>query len=153
MHDLAGRADVAILVEAFYRRALTDDLIGRIFTDVARMDLEHHLPIITDFWETVLFNAGRYRRNLLELHAALDRRFPLEEVHFERWLGLWTDTVDELFAGPTAERAKSEARRVAASIGRRLQGRSGSAFETVSLRADAGEARGGAQSEKSIGTS
>ena len=134
VHDLADRADVATLVDAFYGRALADDLIGPIFTDVARMDLDHHLPIITDFWETVLFNAGLYRRDLLTIHAALDRRFPFREEHFTRWLALWSATVDELFAGPVAERTKTEARRVAGSIHRRLEGRSGSGHETVSLR-------------------
>src|SRR3954451_23737794 len=124
--DLTDRADIAVLVEAFYRRVFADELIGPIFTDVARMDLDHHLPVITGFWETVLFAAGRYRRNLLELHEALNRRVPLGEEHFARWLELWNATVDELFAGPTAEAAKCEARRGGGTNGRpRGAGRGG----------------------------
>jgi hemoglobin len=132
--DLRDRADVTTLVEAFYRRAFADPLIGPVFTEVARMDLDHHLPIITDFWETVLFNAGLYRRNMLQLHVALSGRAPLSAEHFERWLALWAATVDEQFAGPKAEMAKTQARRIAGSLDRRLHGRSGSEFETVLTR-------------------
>jgi len=132
--DLADRADVAVLVDAFYRRVFEDPMIGPIFTDVARMDLDHHLPIITDFWDTVLFNSRAYRRDLLQLHLALNRRFPLEARHFERWLALWSATVDEHYAGRRAELAKTQGRRIAGSIYRRVHGRSASDFETLQRR-------------------
>ena len=132
--DLQDRSDISDLVVAFYRRAFADPLIGPIFTDVAKLDLEHHLPIMCDFWETVLFNAGLYRRNALQLHLALDARHPLEPEHFARWLGLWVANVDAHFRGETAELAKIQAQRIAGSISRRMQGRSGSEFETISTR-------------------
>jgi hemoglobin len=132
--DLADRDDVAELVTTFYTRAFADEVIGHIFTDVARMDLDRHLPIMCDFWQTVLFNAGLYRRNALQLHYVLHARHPLEQRHFDRWLLLWTTTVDDLFAGPVAERAKLQATRIAGSIHRRLDGRSGSEYETIGRR-------------------
>lgn len=131
MRDLANRADVEALVTGFYRTAFADPLIGPIFTDVARMDLDHHLPIMCDFWETVLFSAGLYRRNALQVHVVLNARHPLGPAHFDRWLDLWTRTVDERYAGPHADRAKLQATRIAGSMQRRLAGRSGSAFETL----------------------
>ncbi len=39
-----------------------------------------------------------------------------------RWLTLWTETVDELYQGPHAERAKLQAGRIAKSMHRRLAG-------------------------------
>ena len=56
----------------------------------------------------------------------------LTAEHFTRWLELWDGTVDALFAGPIAERAKLQAARIAGSMERRMAGRSGSAFETLS---------------------
>ncbi|GAB3129227.1 group III truncated hemoglobin [Glaciibacter psychrotolerans] len=129
--DLHNRDDVYALTSEFYRRAFADDLLGPIFTDIAQMDLDHHLPIICDFWETVLFGAGLYRRNALALHVSLNEKVPLRAEHFERWLDLWVTTVDGLFVGEHAERAKLQASRIAGSIHRRLQGRSGSEFETI----------------------
>lgn len=128
------RADVEGMVRAFYQAAFADPLIGPIFTDVAKMDLAHHLPIMCDFWETVLFNAGLYRRNALQLHFLLHVQHPLTSDHFERWLSLWTRTLDEQFAGPIAERARLQATRIAGSMQRRLAGHSGSAFTSLTLR-------------------
>ncbi|MGW9629118.1 group III truncated hemoglobin [Agromyces sp. NPDC055520] len=135
LRDIRDRADIARLVESFYLRAFADPLIGPIFTDVAHMDLDHHLPIMCDFWETVLFQTGTYRRNALAMHVAINAKYELEAAHFDRWLELWVVNVDEQFAGDAAERAKVQARRIAGSIGRRLAGGSGSALETVSSRA------------------
>jgi truncated hemoglobin YjbI len=133
--DLRDRNDIAGLVSEFYRRAFADPLLGHIFTDIARMDLEHHLPIMCDFWETVLFQAGIYQRNALQMHYVLNARYPLEQIHFDRWLELWIGNVDEHFAGEKAELAKLQATRIAGSILRRLEGRSGSEFETLRRQA------------------
>lgn len=131
MKDLANRADVEELVSTFYRAAFADPLIGPVFTEVAKMDLDHHLPIMCDFWETVLWNAGLYRRNALQVHFVLHGRHPLGEEHFDRWLTLWSTTIDARFAGPVAERAKLQAARIAGSMLRRMAGRSGSEFESI----------------------
>ena len=142
-HDLRNRDDVEELVVAFYETAFRDPVIGPIFTDVAHMDLAAHLPIMCDFWETVLFRSGAYRRNALQVHVALHARRPLIDAHFARWLELWDATVDGRFAGPAAERAKLQAARIAESMQRRLAGRSGSAFETLTRRDEAVEPAGG----------
>lgn len=142
VQDLENRDDVEQLVVAFYERAFGDRLIGPIFTDVAHMDLAAHLPIMCDFWETVLFRTAAYRRNALQVHVALHGRHALTDAHFTRWLELWTATVDARFAGPAADRAKLQASRIAGSMQRRLDGRSGSAFETVARREDGADVPG-----------
>ncbi len=118
--DISSRHDIAGLLTAFYGRAFADDLLGPVFIDVARMDLIAHLPVMCDFWETVLFRAGLYRRNALHVHRDLHAKTPLTAEHFTRWLDLWITTTDERHAGPTAELAKLQAGRIAGSISRRL---------------------------------
>jgi truncated hemoglobin YjbI len=120
--DLVDREDVRTLVTSFYRQAYADPLIGPIFTEVARMDLAAHLPIMCDFWETALFHTGTYRRNILQVHMALDAQVELGRAHFDRWLTLWCTAVDERFAGPKAELAKLQAERIAGAMHRRLSG-------------------------------
>ena len=119
--DIETRDDVERLVRAFYGQALTDPIIGFIFTDVAKLDLEAHVPQITSFWETVLLGGQSYRGGAFRPHAELHMKVPLREGHFARWLQIWTTTVDELFAGPTAELAKAHAHRVAHAFHGRLQ--------------------------------
>lgn len=137
MPDIRDREDILVLVRTFYSAAFRDPLIGKIFTEVAHMDLDHHLPIMGDFWESVLFQAGGYHRNALALHSALHTKHPLTAEHFERWLLLWRTTVDDLHEGPVAEFAKEQAGRIALSMQRRLQGLSGSLLDTIRIRPDA----------------
>ncbi|HEU4976610.1 MAG TPA: group III truncated hemoglobin [Baekduia sp.] len=121
-HDIEDRDDCERLVRAFYERAMTDPMIGYLFTDIAKLDLEAHIPVITSFWETILLGAQTYSGGAFRTHAELDAKSPLRGAHFDRWVVLWTATVDELFAGPVAEQAKAHARRVARAFHRRLQG-------------------------------
>jgi len=129
--DIESREDIAALVTAFYQRAFADELLGPVFTDIARMDLPAHLPVMCDFWETVLFRAGRYQRNALRPHLELNARVELTEAHFRRWLALWTATVDDLYAGPAADLAKAQAGRIAGSISRRLGGQPATEYVTI----------------------
>ena len=119
--DIETREDCERLVRAFYTRALGDPLIGWIFTDVARLDLEAHVPRITAFWETLLLGAKSYDGGAFHPHAALHARAPLQPAHFERWLVLWYETVDEHFAGPRAQAAQAHAYRLAGAFRFRLE--------------------------------
>jgi hemoglobin len=122
LHDIRDRADCERLVRAFYSRALVDPIIGFIFVDVAHLDLEAHVPRITSFWETILLGGQSYTGGAFRPHAMIHTRAPLRRGHFERWLWLWRTTVDELFAGERAERAKAHAERVANAFHARLEG-------------------------------
>lgn len=120
-HDITDRADCERLVRAFYGRALADPIIGFIFTDVAKLDLEAHVPRITSFWETILLDARSYSGGAFRPHALLNQRVRLRGGHFQRWTVLWSQTVDELFEGERAELAKQHARRVAQAFEARLR--------------------------------
>jgi hemoglobin len=119
--DIETRADCERLVRTFYGRALTDPIIGFIFVDVAKLDLEAHVPRITSFWETILLGARSYGGGAFRPHAQIHLQVPLRRAHFDQWLNLWRQTVDELFEGERAELAKAHAVRVAAAFHQRLQ--------------------------------
>lgn len=120
--DLVDRDDVHALLSRFYNRVLVDDLLYEPFEEVRVTGLAAHLPVMCDFWETVLFRAGLYRGSALTVHRDVHQRHPLTHEHFIRWLTLWLDTVDSMYAGPVAERAKTQARRIAWAMHRRLIG-------------------------------
>ena len=119
--DIESRADCERLVRAFYGQALEDPIIGFIFVDVAKLDLEAHVPRLTSFWETILLGAQSYGGGAFRPHAQLHGRVRLRRGHFERWLALWRSTVDELFEGERAELAKAHALRVARAFHGRLE--------------------------------
>ena len=119
--DIETRADCERLVRAFYGRALQDPIIGWLFTDIAKIELEDHVPQITSFWETILLGAQSYSGGAFRPHAELHMKARLRRGHFERWLALWRQTVDDLFAGERAELAKAHATRVARAFHGRLE--------------------------------
>jgi hemoglobin len=119
--DIENRDDCERLVRAFYGRALADPVIGRIFVNVAQLDLDAYVPRIASFWETILLRGGSYSGGAFRPHADLHARVGLRAGHFERWLWLWSTTVDELFAGQRAELAKAHAARVATAFHARLE--------------------------------
>ncbi|MEA2478488.1 MAG: hemoglobin [Thermoleophilaceae bacterium] len=122
LHDIDSRADCERLVRAFYRKALADPVIGFIFVDVARLDLEAHVPAITSFWETVLLGGRSYSGGAFAPHVRLHAKVELRAGHFRRWLQLWSATVAELFEGERADLAIDHASRVARAFHERLQG-------------------------------
>ncbi|HWH12669.1 MAG TPA: group III truncated hemoglobin [Solirubrobacteraceae bacterium] len=119
--DIEDRSDCERLVRAFYGKALVDPMIGWIFVDVARLDVENHVPRIASFWETILLGSQTYYGSSFAPHQALNKKVRLRPGHFERWLALWRATVDELFAGYLAEAAKAHAGRVAHAFEDRLR--------------------------------
>ena len=114
--DIQNREDIAKLINAFYEKLLADELLAPIFIEVAKIDLTEHLPILYDFWESVLFQVGKYKRNAMEVHLDLHQMHRLEEQHFNRWLALFNETVDDFFEGETANRAKVRALSIATVI-------------------------------------
>lgn len=118
--DIDDGADVALLVDSFYDRVLADPMLAPIFTEIAAINLDEHLPRIKAFWRKMLLQESGYDRNMVAHHARIHVRFPLQRHHFDRWLTLFYETVDSNFMGPRAERAKSLATTIARNLERNL---------------------------------
>jgi hemoglobin len=121
--DLRDGTDIEQLVRSFYRRAATDDVLGPVF-EAARVDWSVHIPKLIDFWSWQLFGVRGYEGNALRAHEPLQAATPFGDEHYERWLELFEETVDEQFRGPMAETAKSRARKMAHALRRLLNGES-----------------------------
>lgn len=129
MPDVQYRADIEKIVAQFYADALDDPIIGFIFTDVAKIDLASHLPVVVDFWDDVVFPkkiGGKiYSGNTLAVHVQLAELLPLRPGHFTRWLHLFNRALDD-YAGPNTDlmrlRAESVAKSISASLANRKRG-------------------------------
>ena len=111
--DIQNEEDIKTLVDGFYAKVRQDAVIGYIFNEVADVDWPHHLPTMYAFWATVLLAKEGYKGNAILKHVQLHAKTPLHKAHFDRWLELFSATVDENFAGPTADTAKIRAMSVA----------------------------------------
>ena len=86
MKDIKTRADLELLLKEFYTKLLQDESINYIFLDVAKIDLVHHLPILADFWEQVMFHTGSYRNNPMQIHLNLNAKEKLTEQQWNEFL-------------------------------------------------------------------
>ncbi len=107
--DILNREDLLLLMDRFYSKAMTDQSIGHYFTEVVQLNLQKHIPVITDFWETILFATGKYFGNTMKVHEDLHEKSPFKSEHFNRWMAMFKETVDENFQGNNAEKIKQRA--------------------------------------------
>ncbi|UOQ96478.1 group III truncated hemoglobin [Hymenobacter sp. 5317J-9] len=117
--DITTEADVKLLVDTFYAKVNQDALLDPIFNGFAQVDWSKHLPNMYDFWSGLLLGTGRYRGRPFPKHVPL----PIDATHFQRWVALFLMTVDELFAGPTAEEGKLRGQAIAQVFEARLRER------------------------------
>lgn len=114
--DIENREDIKLLIDNFYDKVKVDPLISFIFNDITKVNWEKHLPVMYDFWENALFYTGGYTGNPMEIHTRLNRVVPLTAEHFQQWIHLFTNTVDELYTGEKAQLAKHRAISIATLI-------------------------------------
>ncbi|MEO6884510.1 MAG: group III truncated hemoglobin [Bacteroidia bacterium] len=104
--DIKAIDDVHLLVHSFYNKVRKDILLSPIFDAVIKTeDWDFHLSKMCEFWNSILLNTRSFRGDPAGKHLPL----PINAQHFSRWLFLFSETVDELFSGETAEMAKSRA--------------------------------------------
>lgn len=107
--DIQTLDDIKLLVDSFYSKVRGDELIGHIFNDKIQDRWPAHLEKMYRFWQTVLLEEHTYFGSPFLPHAKL----PVEKEHFDRWLKLFYETADGLFAGAKTERAKWQGERMA----------------------------------------
>lgn len=111
--DITTRTDIEKFIISFYEKVKQDKTIGFIFTDIVQMNWEKHIPLIVDFWETILLDNPVYKNNAMEVHYDLNKQIPLQSDHFKSWLHLFNTSLDELYEGKKTELAKTRAKSIA----------------------------------------
>lgn len=113
MNDIQNQDDLYLLVDEFYKKLLSDKRIAYIFTDVVKIKILEHLPILVTFWSQAILGTGGYSKNLTQIHLDIDAKEHLTPELFQVWLGHFHATVDEHFKGENAEKIKTQALSIA----------------------------------------
>ena len=109
LKEIKSDKEIKEMVDRFYDKVNQDELLSPVFNDFAAVDWEKHLPIMYSFWSSILLGEVTYRGNPFLKHIPL----PVEKAHFDRWLQLFKETIDEHFTGDVAEEAKMRASSIA----------------------------------------
>ncbi len=120
-HDIENRNDIELLVNTFYNKVKNNEVIGPIFSDIASVDWEVHLPKMYSFWATLLLGEHSFTGNPMKKHIELSKLTVMSETEFSEWLLLFTQTTDELFTGEKADEAKERATNIAKLMLHKIQ--------------------------------
>ena len=101
------------LVHAFYAKVRADVTLGPIFDRVIGENWDTHLAKMCDFWGGVMLTSGRYHGSPMIAHMRLKMVRP---DHFIRWLALFRETANELFAPEIANAFIIRAENIARSL-------------------------------------
>lgn len=113
MQDIQTQEDLYLVVDEFYKKLLADKSISYIFTDVVKVKLEEHLPILVTFWSQGILGTGGYYKNLTQIHLDVNEKEYLSPELFKIWLNHFYNAVDENFNGSKAEQIKTQALSIA----------------------------------------
>jgi hemoglobin len=103
--DIKTIDDIKFLVDAFYAKVRKDELLSPIFNTRITGDWQPHMETMYKFWNAALFGVREYVGNPFAKHATL----PINAPHFEQWINLFYETIDQNFEGTVADQAKSRA--------------------------------------------
>ncbi|MEO7977971.1 group III truncated hemoglobin [Flavobacterium sp.] len=109
VQDISNIEDIKLVVNTFYEKVQNDDLIGPIFNEKMTGRWPEHLEKMYRFWQTILLEEHTYSGTPFPPHKHL----PVNQTHFDRWMEIFTTTVDSLFTGKLAEEAKVRAANMA----------------------------------------
>lgn len=115
--EITTLEDIKVLVDNFYGKVRQDDLLKDIFNRVIQDRWPEHLEKMYRFWQTVLLGDHTYHGTPFPPHA----RLPVDWPHFQRWLALFNETVNEHFTGELALRAKWQGERMAEMFNSKIQ--------------------------------
>lgn len=89
-------------------------MLGPIFNPMIK-DWDLHEIHIAGFWERNLFMSGDFTGNPPKKHQEVDafHDHTITMDHFGRWIHLWVETINEMYEGEIAEKAKRMARKMA----------------------------------------
>ena len=107
--EILNIADIRLLVDSFYSKVRKDELLATIFDEVIQDRWPVHLEKMYRFWQTVLLGEHTYYGAPFPPHAKL----PVDKNHFNRWIELFYQTVDEHFHGDKSTEAKWRASKMA----------------------------------------
>lgn len=109
MRDIENINDIQLLVDSFYGKIRDDEKLGHIFNGIIKDRWPEHLEKMYRFWQTILLEDQTYFGSPFVPHA----KMPVDKTHFEQWIKLFSETVDENFVGEKAEQAKWQGQRMA----------------------------------------
>ena len=121
-YDTITKENIRIMTDRFYSKILKDDLLAYFFIDKLGDEMisdewQAHLNLLTDFWASITLGDTAYSGQPVRPHMHMEG---LTKASFERWLKLFFETVDRLYAKEPADLFKQRSQTIANNFIRML---------------------------------
>lgn len=107
---------IKTLVSHFYQKVQNDEILGPVFNDVAKVDWDHHIPLICEFWNSIMLKTNEYHGNAYRKHVLLGDKTEVTEKHFARWLALFEEEAFKHLPDQAARSITEKAHMIASSL-------------------------------------
>ena len=112
--DISTKADIKLIISKFYDLLLVDKKMIPFFEDILVEDqLEHHLNVIIDFWNDIIFDTITYHNNVMQKHLNKNAFVNFKKEHFTIWMSYFFEVIDNNFKGINAHKMKNRANSIA----------------------------------------
>lgn len=117
------KKNIRTMLDRFYSATLKDELLSDFFIEALGDEMisdtwQTHLNLLTNFWAAMLLGDKSYQGQPIKPHMHMPG---LKRVTFERWLQLFSETVDNYYAPEQAQAFKSRGEIIANNFMKLLQ--------------------------------
>ncbi|MEN4045107.1 MULTISPECIES: group III truncated hemoglobin [Sulfurimonas] len=93
------------MMTLFYEKAIEDTILGPYFIHELGDDMQseewvEHIDLLADFWLAKMLGQKTYKGNFIGAHIKLPQ---ISRESFDRWLELFSLSVDEVYVSEIAE--------------------------------------------------
>ncbi|WP_434637715.1 group III truncated hemoglobin [Sulfurimonas sp. NW7] len=117
------KKNIRVMVDRFYSSVLKDDLIADFFIEKLGDEMisdewQHHLNLLTDFWAAMTTGDNSYNGTPITPHLDMPG---LNKESFQRWLELFSETIDRLYEKKAADIFKIRGEMIANNFMKQLK--------------------------------
>lgn len=115
--QIVDTSDIEILIDTFYAKVLRHPELSYFFSESVGNWAVHKQHFIR-YWSAQILFTDSYQGTPLHRHIEVDQHFErsFTRAHFEEWVRLWEESVNELFIGEKAELAIESGKNMAKNI-------------------------------------
>jgi hemoglobin len=104
------------LVIHFYQRVQEDELLAPVFNDAAQVNWEHHIPLLCQFWNSIMLKTNEYHGGAYMKHVLIGQKENIQKTHFTRWLSLFQEEATKHLPSDAAKEIVHKASLIAQSL-------------------------------------
>jgi hemoglobin len=113
---MINKTHIENLITNFYEQIKQDELLGPIFNDVAKVNWEEHIPLLVNFWSSIMLGTNEYHGGAFGKHVMLSHQTPINKQHFDHWLEIFTQQANQDLPKPYNEIIVNRANMIAQSL-------------------------------------